>query len=431
MQLTTDQFALVKEQFKTLKARSPFYAMKFEGIDLSDVQSQEDFEKLPFSEKDDLRRVYPLGLQAVPDEEVVRIHSSSGTTGTPVIVPYTQQDVTDWAIQFARCYETAGITNTDRIQITPGYGLWTAGIGFQLGAERLGAMAIPMGPGNTEKQLRMMQDLKSTVLCATSSYALLLAEEIAERGIRDKLCLRKGVIGSERWGDKMRARIASELGVEIYDIYGLTEVYGPGIGISCDAHHGMHVWDDYVYVEIVDPDDRRARARRRGGRAGAHHAAQAGRAAHPLPHARPHAHHPRRLHLRLRASSPAHRHADRPHRRHVQGEGRATSSPRRWRRSSPPPTARAQRVPGDDREHQRQGRAHRAVRDPARRRGKDSVPRRSWPSSSRRSAAAPPTRRASPWASCPARRRRPSASSTAATSSVCLRQTEPADAAAG
>ena len=247
MQLTTDQFALVKEQFKTLKARSPFYAMKFEGIDLSDVQSQEDFEKLPFSEKDDLRRVYPLGLQAVPDEEVVRIHSSSGTTGTPVIVPYTQQDVTDWAIQFARCYETAGI------QITPGYGLWTAGIGFQLGAEHLGAMAIPMGPGNTEKQLRMMQDLKSTVLCATSSYALLLAEEIAERGIRDKLCLRKGVIGSERWGDKMRARIASELGVEIYDIYGLTEVYGPGIGISCDAHHGMHVWDDYVYVEIVDP----------------------------------------------------------------------------------------------------------------------------------------------------------------------------------
>ena len=253
MHLTTDQFALVKGQFKTLKARSPFYAMKFEGIDLADVQSQEDFEKLPFSEKDDLRRVYPLGLQAVPDEEVVRIHSSSGTTGTPGIVPYTQQDVTDWAIQFARCYETAGITNTDRIQITPGYGLWTAGIGFQLGAEHLGAMAIPMGPGNTEKQLRMMQDLKSTVLCATSSYALLLAEEIAERGIRDKLCLRKGVIGSERWGDKMRARIAGELGVEIYDIYGLTEVYGPGIGISCDAHHGMHVWDDYVYVEIVDP----------------------------------------------------------------------------------------------------------------------------------------------------------------------------------
>ena len=253
MNIAPEQFELIKEQFKTLKERSEFYARKFEGIDLSDVQTQEDFEKLPFSEKDDLRKVYPLGLQAVPDEEIVRIHSSSGTTGTPVIIPYTQQDVTDWAIQFARCYEMAGITNLDRIQITPGYGLWTAGIGFQLGAERLGAMAIPMGPGNTEKQLRMMEDLQSTVLCATSSYALLLAEAIAEKGIRDKLHLRKGVIGSERWGDKMRNRIADELGVELYDIYGLTEIYGPGIGISCDEHSGMHIWDDYVYCEIIDP----------------------------------------------------------------------------------------------------------------------------------------------------------------------------------
>ena len=253
MQMTADQLSLIKKQFETLKDRSAFYRSKFEGIDLSDVQTQQDFEKLPFSEKDDLRNAYPLGLQAVPDEEIVRIHSSSGTTGTPVIVPYTQQDVVDWAVQFARCYETAGITNKDRIHITPGYGLWTAGIGFQLGAERLGAMAIPMGPGNTEKQLKMMQDLKSTVLCATSSYALLLAEEIAERGLRDKICLRKGVIGSERWGDKMRQRISGELGVEIFDIYGLTEVYGPGIGISCSEHNGMHVWADYVYIEVVDP----------------------------------------------------------------------------------------------------------------------------------------------------------------------------------
>ncbi len=254
MNMTPEQFTLVKEQFKTLKERSDFYARKFEGIDLGDVQTQEDFEKLPFSEKDDLRSAYPLGLQAVPDEEIVRIHSSSGTTGTPVIIPYTQQDVADWAIQFARCYEMAGITNKDRIQITPGYGLWTAGIGFQLGAERLGAMAIPMGPGNTDKQLQMMQDLKSTVITATSSYALLLAEEIGKRNLRDKICLRKGVIGSERWGDKMRHRIANELGVEIYDIYGLTEVYGPGIGISCDEHHGMHIWSDYIYIEVVDPD---------------------------------------------------------------------------------------------------------------------------------------------------------------------------------
>lgn len=254
MQMKPEQLELIKAQFATLKERSPFYARKFEGIDLSDVRTQEDFEKLPFSEKSDLREAYPLGLQAVPDEEVVRIHSSSGTTGTPVIVPYTQQDVSDWADMFARCYKTAGITNRDRIQITPGYGLWTAGIGFQLGCERLGAMAIPMGPGNTEKQLKMMQDLHSTVITATSSYALLLAEEINRRGLRDKIDLRRGVIGSERWGDKMRARIQNEMGIEIFDIYGLTEVYGPGIGISCSEHHGMHLWEDYVYAEVVDPD---------------------------------------------------------------------------------------------------------------------------------------------------------------------------------
>lgn len=253
MQFTDEQFNLLKKQLNGLKERSPFYARKFDGIDMDDIQTQADFEKLPFSEKADLREAYPLGIQAVPDEEVVRIHSSSGTTGTPVIIPYTQQDVLDWAEMFARCYETAGITSKDRIQITPGYGLWTAGIGFQLGAERLGAMAIPMGPGNTEKQLKMMQDLGSTVITATSSYALLLAEEINKRGLRDQLKLKKGVIGSERWGDKMRARISEELGVEIFDIYGLTEIYGPGIGISCSAHHGMHIWDDFIYAEIVDP----------------------------------------------------------------------------------------------------------------------------------------------------------------------------------
>ncbi len=155
---------------------------------------------------------------------------------------------------FKRCYETAGITNLDRIQVTPGYGLWTAGIGFQNGAEKLGAMVIPMGPGNTDKQLQMMVDLGSTVLCSTSSYALLLAEEIeGARGLRDKIKLRKGVIGSERWGEKMRKRISDELGIELYDIYGLTEIYGPGIGISCKYDCGMHYWDDYIYIEIIDP----------------------------------------------------------------------------------------------------------------------------------------------------------------------------------
>ncbi len=247
------QFQLIKEQLIKLTNMDCFYKKKLEGIDVAGIENEEDFRKLPFTWKGDLRDAYPLGLMAVPEEEIVRIHSSSGTTGTPVIIPYTQQDVDDWAEQFGRCYKMAGVTNKDRIHITPGYGLWTAGIGFQNGAEKIGAMTIPMGPGNTDKQLRMMQDMKSTVLCATSSYALLLAEEIAKRGIGDRIFLKKGIIGSERWGEKMRKRIAAELGVELYDVYGLTEVYGPGIAINCEYNTGMHYWDDFVYIEIVDP----------------------------------------------------------------------------------------------------------------------------------------------------------------------------------
>lgn len=252
MKMTQAQIDMLQVQLQKIMKHSAFYQEKFKGIDVMSIKTQEDFEKLPFTWKGDLREAYPLGLMAVPEKEIVRIHSSSGTTGTPVIIPYTAKDVDDWAIMFARCYETAGITNMDRIQITPGYGLWTAGIGFQNGAEKLGAMVIPMGPGNTDKQLRMMIDMKSTVLCATSSYALLLAEEIAKRGIGNQIHLKKGVIGSERWGDKMRKRIAKELGVDLYDIYGLTEIYGPGIAINCDKSTSMHYWDDYLYIEILD-----------------------------------------------------------------------------------------------------------------------------------------------------------------------------------
>ena len=253
MQLNETQLSQVNRQIKRLIENDSYYGKVYKELGITGISSQEDFEKLPFSSKDDLRNAYPLGIQAVPDEEVVRIHSSSGTTGKPVIIPYTAKDVDDWATMFARCYETAGITNKDRIQITPGYGLWTAGIGFQAGCEKLGAMAVPMGPGNTEKQLQMMQDLQTTVLTATSSYALLLAEEINKRGLKDKIKLKKGVFGSERWSDKMRAYIKKELGIELYDIYGLTEIYGPGIGINCEKENGIHYWDDYVYIEIIDP----------------------------------------------------------------------------------------------------------------------------------------------------------------------------------
>ena len=253
MQISKTQIEQVNKQIDALVSAGSFYGKKLAEAGVSHISSPEDFEALPFSEKADLREAYPLGLMTAPEDQIVRIHSSSGTTGLPVIIPYTAKDVDDWGIMFKRCYEMAGITPMDRIQITPGYGLWTAGIGFQYGAEKLGAMVIPMGPGNTEKQLQMMQDMKSTVLCSTSSYALLLAEEIEKRGIGDKICLKKGVIGSERWGEKMRKRIADSLGIELYGIYGLTEIYGPGIGINCKYETGMHYWDDYLYIEIIDP----------------------------------------------------------------------------------------------------------------------------------------------------------------------------------
>ena len=255
MQITETQLKQVDAQVKRLIALpGHFYGKRLREAGITGVSSVEDVLALPFCEKQDLREAYPLGLAAVPESEIVRIHSSSGTTGTPVIIPYTKKDVEDWAIQFARCSEYAGVTSEDRVQITPGYGLWTAGIGFQAGCELLGAMAVPMGPGNTEKQLQFMMDMQTTVFTATASYALLIAEEVEKRGIKDKICLRKLITGSERAGEKIRKRIVDALGVEYYDIYGLTEIYGPGIGINCAHGHGMHVWSDFVYVEIIDPD---------------------------------------------------------------------------------------------------------------------------------------------------------------------------------
>jgi phenylacetate-CoA ligase len=250
-----DSFAKLKALLKRVVGNSPFYQKKFReaNVDIEKIKSVEDLKFLPFTHKEELRDAYPLGLKAVPDSEVVRIHSSSGTTGKPVIIPYTRRDVDIWAEMMMRCYMLAGLTNLDRIQITPGYGLWTAGIGFQLGAERLGAMAIPTGPGNTEKQLEMLIDLKSTALASTSSYALLLAEEIEKRGLKDQIQLRVGIIGSERWSEKMRSRIETELGIETFDIYGLTEIYGPGIALDCSLHEGMHYWSDHLLFEIIDP----------------------------------------------------------------------------------------------------------------------------------------------------------------------------------
>jgi phenylacetate-CoA ligase len=250
-----DQLEKLKALLHRVNENSPFYKKKFHDckINVEAVRALDDLTYLPFTTKDELRDAYPLGIQAVPDEDVVRVHSSSGTTGKPVIIPYTRNDVNTWAEMMMRCYMMAGVTPKDRIQITPGYGLWTAGIGFQAGAERLGAMAIPMGPGNTNKQLQMMVDMKSTVLTSTSSYALLLAEEVERQGLKNKIHLRTGIIGSERWSDKMRHIIESKLGIESFDIYGLTEIYGPGIGLDCHYHDGIHYWADHLLFEIIDP----------------------------------------------------------------------------------------------------------------------------------------------------------------------------------
>ena len=243
-------FAKAREVAKT----SPLYIEKFKGLDFEHLMTKEQFQTLPFTDKDDLRKAYPMDMCAVPQDKIIRIHSSSGTTGMPVIMPYTAQDIEDWSVMMARCFQFAGVTEADKVQITPGFGLWTAGLGFQAGAERLGAMVIPTGAGNTDRQLQLMCDIGSTVLICTSSYALVLAEEVEARGIRDKIRLKKLITGSERWSDKIRDRITSSLGVDFYDIYGLTEIYGPGIAIDCSCHKGMHYYTDYIYCEIIDPN---------------------------------------------------------------------------------------------------------------------------------------------------------------------------------
>jgi phenylacetate-CoA ligase len=224
------------------------------GVDLGSVRGRADLPALPFTTKEQLRAEYPLGWTAVPHEQVARVHASSGTTGRRTVCSYTERDVDDWIDQFARCYELAGVGPNDRVQVMVGYGLWTAGWGFQAGAERRGAMAVPVGPGNTELQLEMMRDLGSTVLGATSSFALLLGEHLAASGGADDLALRVGIFGAERWGEAMRRRIESTLGIDTFDIYGLTELYGPGMGIECEAHDGIHWWSDYYVIEIVDPE---------------------------------------------------------------------------------------------------------------------------------------------------------------------------------
>ena len=235
---------------------SDFYRQRLDasGVKPDTVRSLEDLQRLPFTTADDLRDGYPFPLLSVPQSQVVRIHASSGTTGKRKILSYTQKDIDDWVYFFARCYEMAGLTREDRVQIAVGYGLWTAGAGFQLGCEKFGAMAVPIGPGNVDMQCQFLVDLQATAMCCTASMGLLMAEEVHSRGLKDKIALKKMIFGSERSSDAMRRRIKDLLGLEdMFDIPGLTELYGPGTGLDCAKHEGIHYWADYYIVEIVDP----------------------------------------------------------------------------------------------------------------------------------------------------------------------------------
>ena len=236
---------------------SPFYRERLDGAGIvpEQIRTLDDLRRLPFLTAQDLQAEYPFPLRAVPFEKIVRIHASSGTTGKRKVLCYTQKDLDDWAAMFARCYEMAQLTREDRVQIAVGYGLWTAGVGFQLGCERFGAMAIPVGPANTEIHCQMLEDMQSTVFCSTASMALLITEEIERRGLGGQLSLKKFIFGAERHSLRMRERLQQITGAEhLFDIPGLTELYGPGTGLECTAHQGIHYWADYYILEILDPD---------------------------------------------------------------------------------------------------------------------------------------------------------------------------------
>ena len=257
-----DQQALADHQLAGLKwtvnhayQGSPLYRSRLDqaGMGPDGIKSLDDLSRLPFTTADDLRDGYPYPLLSVPLEKVVRLHASSGTTGKRKVLVYSAKDIADWAHMFARCYEMAGLTREDRVQIAVGYGVWTAGVGFQLGCERFGALAIPAGPGNLELQCQFLEDFGSTVFCSTSSMALLLAEEIKRREMGDKIKLGKVIYGSERTSEAMRRQIKESMGAELFDIPGMTELYGPGTGLECSAHQGIHYWADYYILEILDP----------------------------------------------------------------------------------------------------------------------------------------------------------------------------------
>ncbi len=227
--------------------------MQEAGLEPGDISGIEDIEKLPFTTKDDLRDNYPFGLFAVPLSEIVRIHASSGTTGKATVVGYTRKDIDVWAECVARCCAMAGLGRNDIIQVAYGYGLFTGGLGGHYGAEHLGATVVPMSTGNTQKLIDMMIDFGATGLMCTPSYLMHIAEVIEERGLKDKIKLKATLNGAEPWTENMRKQIEERLGIEAHDIYGLSEIMGPGVATDCHFHKGLHIFEDHFYPEIVDP----------------------------------------------------------------------------------------------------------------------------------------------------------------------------------
>ena len=337
---------------------NPAWRRRLAGAEPGDIRTAADWSRLPFLTKDELRDAYPFGLACVEPERVVRIHMSSGTTGNPVLNPYTRADIDQWASVMARCYVAAGVGARDVIQITASFGLFTGGFGFHYGAERIGAMVIPAGAGRTSLQLQVMRDLGATVLTGISTYPLRILEVAREEQFDlDSLRLRVAILGAEMWSDDLRRLIERELRVATFDIVGMTETGGPGLGIDCQAREGIHVWEDHYFCEVVDPETGRPRADGEEGELAGEHAHPRGAAADPLPHARSHAGaEPRALRLRPHPPAPGpppradRRHGDLPRGQLLPPAGRVADSQAARRRprvpDRPRPGSRRQRPAG-------------------------------------------------------------------------------------
>lgn len=259
-EMSTLQSERLVRQVKNVYENVEFYRKKMDvlGLEPGDIKGIEDIGKLPFTTKEDLRDHYPFGLLAVPQEKIVRVQGTSGTTGKLTLASYTQKDVDVWGECVARALTMAGLTSEDRIHVCYGYGLFTGGMGLDLGARALGVMAIPMSAGNTKRQLMCMEDFGATAFACTPSYAMYLAEAIQEEGILDRLQIKASINGAEPWTEEMRLKLERMLDINSFDIYGLCEVTGPGVAMDCIHHKGLHVYEDYFYPEVLNPADQSA-----------------------------------------------------------------------------------------------------------------------------------------------------------------------------